>query len=274
MAEGAKGTATDVYVLVTGDAGAERLRLLDRVYGPFTRRLLHEAGIGEGKRVLDLACGIGAVSCWIASQVGVTGSVVAADVNPDQLVVAKSRCEKCEHLPVEYVDASAYATGFPEESFDLVHIRLLLCHLTEPEKVLREAYRLLKPGGALVCQDLQASAIFSHPSFPAYTRSIEIAKQTEVALGVDYDYGLRLPADAVDAGFQSVEVRIDHPAYLRGPEKRLWEHTFMEAVPTFLRCGVASEDELSALGEEMRQIAEDEHVLIGQWGLPAVIARK
>jgi cyclopropane fatty-acyl-phospholipid synthase-like methyltransferase len=50
--------------------------------------MLLDAGLGEGSRVLDLACGIGANSCWLASQVEFTGKVIAGDVNPDQLVVA------------------------------------------------------------------------------------------------------------------------------------------------------------------------------------------
>src|SRR5580698_3585230 len=147
LTDGAKGTASDVYALDTGDAGAARLRLLDRVYGTSTRRLLREAGLGKGSRVLDLACGIGAVSCWLAGEAGATGQVVAGDVNPDQLVVAKWHCAKCDHpAPIQYIETSAYATGLPAESFDIVHVRLLLCHLTDPEKVLDEARRLLRPG--------------------------------------------------------------------------------------------------------------------------------
>jgi ubiquinone/menaquinone biosynthesis C-methylase UbiE len=102
MAEGAKGTASDVYLLDVGEAATARLRLLDQVYGASTRRML------------DLACGIGAVSCWLASQVGGAGKVIAGDVNPDQLVVAKWHCAKCEHpAPIEYTEANAYDTGLP-----------------------------------------------------------------------------------------------------------------------------------------------------------------
>jgi len=274
MVEGAKGTASDVYLLGTGDAAAERLRLLDKVYGPSTRTMLRDAGLREGMRVLDLASGIGAVSCWLATQVGPTGSVIAADVNPDQLVVAKWHCAKCEHLPIDYIEASAYETGFPAESFDLVHIRLLLCHLTDPARVLREVYRILKPGGVLVCQDIKVSSVFCSPESPVFTRANAAAAELGKALGVDYDYGVRLPADAVDAGFSSVEVRLTQPAYLRGPEKRLWEISLAEAAPVILRSGVSSVEELESVLAEMRRLAEDERVLIAQWCLPGVIAVK
>lgn len=274
MSEGAKGTASDVYVLDTGEAAAERLRLLDKVYGPFTRKMLLDAGLREGTCALDLACGIGTVSCWVASQVGPTGSVIAADVNPDQLVVSKWHCAKCAHLPIDYIEASAYSTGLDSESFDLVHMRFLLCHLTEPARVLSEAYRLLKPGGVLVCGDLRISSLFCSPESAEFTRSVDYARATGKALGVDYDYGARLPVDALDAGFRAVDVQLAQPAYLHGPEKRLWEHTLAEAVPVIVRAGVATEDELTRTLEEMRRLAEDERVLIAQWCMPGVIAVK
>jgi ubiquinone/menaquinone biosynthesis C-methylase UbiE len=275
MAEGAKGTNSDAYILDVGKAGADRLKLLDQVYGASTRRMLLEAGVGQGSHVLDLACGIGAVSCWLASQVGNTGKVIAGDVNPDQLVVAKGHCSRCEHpAPVEYIEANAYDTGFPSQSFDIVHARLLLCHLTEPEKVIAEAFRLLKPGGALVCQDLMLSSIFCHPPNAAYTRWVALGHATGDKLGVNYDFGMRLPAAAQKAGFRSLQVHLDQPAYLRGPEKRLWEYTFAEAVPVVVRTGVATESELKGLLEEMRETAADESVLIAQACLPGIIATK
>lgn len=275
MPEGAKGTASDVYVLDVGESGAARLRLLDQVYGASTRRMLLEAGLGEGSRVLDLACGIGAVSCWLASQVGATGKVIAGDVNPDQLVVAKWHCAKCEHpAPIEYMEANAYDTGLASESFDIVHMRLLLCHLTDPVRVLAEAYRLLKPGGTLVCQDLRLSSIFCSPESQAYARWVELGLATGAKLGVDYNFGVRLPAATTKVGFRSTQIHLEQPAYLRGPEKRLWEHTFAEAVPVMMRTGVATEDELKGLLKETHELAEDETVLIAQACLPGVVAVK
>jgi ubiquinone/menaquinone biosynthesis C-methylase UbiE len=273
--DGARGTGGDVYALETGDAGAARLRLLDVVYRAGTRQLLYDAGLRPGCHALDLACGVGRVSCWMAGEVGLDGHVVAADVNPDQLVVAKWHCAKCQnHEPIDYVEASAYETGFPSESFDLVHMRLLLCHLVEPAKVLAEALRLLKPGGALVCQDLHISSLYCFPESAAYARMIEHCLAMGRVLGVDYNYGLQLPVAAKQAGFSQVEVRLNQPAYLCGEEKRLWEHTFAEVAPAIARAGVASKTELDRLLAEMRAFADDENTLIAQGSLPGVIARK
>jgi ubiquinone/menaquinone biosynthesis C-methylase UbiE len=273
--DGARGSVSDVYALETGDAGAARLRLLDLVYRAGTRQMLFDAGLRPGCHALDLACGVGMVSCWMAGEVGLDGRVVAVDVNPDQLVVAKWHCAKCQnHEPIDYVEGSAYDTGLPSQSFDIVHMRLLLCHLVEPAKVLVEAYRLLKPGGSLVCQDLHMSSLYCFPASPAYASMVEHGLATGRILGVDYNYGLRLPVAAKEAGFSEVEVRLNQPAYLRGEEKRLWEHTFAEVAPAIARAGVASKAELDRLLAEMRACADDENVLIAQASLPGVIARK
>jgi SAM-dependent methyltransferase len=275
MADGAKGTAGDVYVLDTGGNAAERLRLLDDVYGAFTRQLLILAGVGPGKRVLDMACGVGTISCWLAGRVGSAGSVVAADVNPDQLVVAKGYWNECKDLqPIEFIEASAYDTGLPSESFDIVHCRLLLCHLTRPEDALREMHRVLKPGGILVSQELRLSNTFCYPDSPAYTQSVLFSLDAGRRMGVNYDYGVELPAAVMHAGFQSPEVRVDLPAFLRGPGKRMWEQTYAEAIPVIAGTGVSHEDELLDLLEEMRTVAADERVLIAQWALIGVVAKK
>jgi hypothetical protein len=94
------------------------------------------------------------------------------------------------------------------------------------------------------------------------------------AIGVDYNFGLRLPVAAREAGFSNVDVRLNQPAYLRGEEKRLWEYTFVEVAPAIVRTGCASIEELDELLAEMRKCANDESTLIAQACLPGVIARK
>ena len=58
------------YVLATGEAAANRLRILHSVYGPGARRVLIEAGIRPGMRVADLGSGTGMVTQLLAELVG------------------------------------------------------------------------------------------------------------------------------------------------------------------------------------------------------------
>jgi SAM-dependent methyltransferase len=275
MAAISQAAVGDDYVLKTGDSGAERLRLLDKVYGASTRRILLEAGLKPGMHALDMACGVGTVTCWIAEQVGPGGRVVGADVSPDQLAVAHSTWAACEGLPpVEFIEANVYETGLPAESFDLVHTRLLLCHLNRPEDAIREFYRVLKPGGVFVCSDLYLSGTLSVPPSPAWTRSIEVAHALGRNIGVDYDSGLKLAARMLETGFRSPEVSMDAPSYMRGREKRLWELTFAEAGPAIVRAGAATAQEMDELVGQMKIEAEDETTVMVQYPLLCAWAPK
>jgi SAM-dependent methyltransferase len=149
------------YALATGEAAANRLRILHNVYGPGTRRVLLESGLEEGMRVADLGCGVGIVSALLAELVGSRGQVVGIDANAAQLAEARRRFGVGTN--VRFIEASATDTGLPPGSFDLVYCRFLLIHLPEPHRALREMYALLKPGGILVCEDGDLTACGSEP---------------------------------------------------------------------------------------------------------------
>jgi SAM-dependent methyltransferase len=197
-------------------------------------------------------------------------------VNPAQLVVAKWHCAKCEHpAPIEYMETNAYDTELASRSLDIVHMRLLSCHLTDPLKVLAEAYRLLKPGGALVCQDLKLS---KHLLLSGVF-CLRALRSTRPRRGSQARSGLRFRCAIAGRGCRSgLSIDPDTSGAARlfgaGREKRLWEHTFAETVPVMVRTGVAIEDELKGLLEEMRETAKDESVFIAQACLPGVVAVK
>lgn len=73
-------SAKGEYVLATGSAAANRLRILHSIYGPGARQLLLNAGIKPGMRVADLGCGVGMVTQLLAELVGRTGEVSAGSM--------------------------------------------------------------------------------------------------------------------------------------------------------------------------------------------------
>jgi ubiquinone/menaquinone biosynthesis C-methylase UbiE len=164
------------YILATGEQAAERLFLLNEIFGPGTRELLLVAGISPGMCVVEIGCGTGLVSLWMAQVVGAGGSVTAMDVSNDQLRVAERNAAAAGATNVTFRAASAYDTRLPRQSFDLVYSRFLMCHLTEPLKALAEMRRLLKSGGVLVCEDHDDGGIFTEPPTRAYKRLVEISE--------------------------------------------------------------------------------------------------
>src|SRR5256885_13628715 len=115
-----KTTCTGAYALATGEAAADRLRILHRVYGPGSRRVLLVAGLRRGMRVADFGCGVGMVTAQLADLVGPQGHVVGVDVSGAQIAQARVRVSCCG-TNASFVEASATDTGLPPESFDLVY---------------------------------------------------------------------------------------------------------------------------------------------------------
>jgi ubiquinone/menaquinone biosynthesis C-methylase UbiE len=157
-----------IYALGHSTAEIQRLKNQGAMLRPITKRLLREAGIGAGMRVLDLGCGAGDVSMLAAELVGPVGSIVGIDRNQEVLEVAKERAQEAGLQQISFVQASveAFATCEP---FDLVVGRYILIHQAKPVELLRNAARLLRPGGVLAFHEVRlADEIESFPRVPLW----------------------------------------------------------------------------------------------------------
>jgi SAM-dependent methyltransferase len=139
----------------------ERLAVLAGNYDPATFRLLEGCGVARGWRCAEVGPGSGSAAAWLADAVGPEGSVVAFDIDISHLdhLVRRSNVEVRQH------DIVAERIG--EASFDLVHTRLVIEHLPEPERLLEMLAEAVWPGGLLVveCTDMLATAA-ADPSDP------------------------------------------------------------------------------------------------------------
>jgi SAM-dependent methyltransferase len=257
-----KNSSRKDYILATGDSAIVRLRLLDEIFGPATQEFLTTIGLRRGWRVADIGCGIGLVALWIAEQVGRDGWVSAVDLSFEQLRVAKSNAAVAGLKNISFHQASAYKTGLPANSFDLVCSRFLMCHLTRPVDALKEMGALLKKGSVLACEDCDDSSIVTDPPTRAYTRLVEISQALDAKRGLDSNVGLKLHRLFREAGFRSPNISLKQMAISRGPAKQFWEMTLREAAPAIIEAGAASGEELDAICGEMLDIARDETTLV------------
>src|SRR5262245_18444354 len=247
------------YALATGEAADNRLRILQDVFGPGTRRLLLAAGLRPGMRVADVGCGVGMVTAELAEVVGPDGHVVGIDASSDQIARARARSNG-RGATVSFVEASATDTGLPRESFDLVYNRFLLIHPADPEGALREMRALLKPGGILVCEDGDLTASGSAPP-SALGAFADLWGRLGPRRGVDYTLGRRLFQMVAAAGFPAPEVTFNQPVLARGEGKRLLELSVAEAGPAFVDAGLITAGELRHTLAEMRALAADDSVV-------------
>jgi ubiquinone/menaquinone biosynthesis C-methylase UbiE len=258
---GNQASVGDRYVLETGELGAKRLSLLNQVYGDATRSLLGTAGVAAGSHVVDFGCGTGNVSMEIAKLVGANGSVTGVDASPDQLAIGRSQATTNGLTNVKFVESSVYGTSLPESHFDFAYARLILCHLQRPLDALREMLRILKPGGTLICEDLDISSLQTYPITTAYQRVVELSLQLADQRQVSYCRGRELPSLLVSLGY-SPTVRVFQPAFLQGEVKRVWEYTFLEASPNIVEAGLATQNEIDSLADELSRIALDASITV------------
>jgi SAM-dependent methyltransferase len=133
------GSAPEVY---------ER-ELVPAVFGPWAPRVVGLADLHPGDCVLDLACGTGVVARTAAKEVGEHGAVVAADLNPGMIALARS-LPAPRGAAVEWREADAGALPFADQAFDAVLCQLGLQFFADRSTAAREMYRVLRPGGRVV----------------------------------------------------------------------------------------------------------------------------
>ncbi|MSU89837.1 methyltransferase domain-containing protein [Rhodobacteraceae bacterium 2CG4] len=132
-----------------------------------------EAGVQAGDRVLDVACGTGALTLAAARIAGPSGAVVGLDANPDMLAVARRKPAN-----IEWLEGTAEALHLPDNSFDAVVSQFGFMFFEDKPKALTEMMRVLKPRGRLavaVCD-----AVENSPGYGAFALLLDRLFGTEV----------------------------------------------------------------------------------------------
>lgn len=233
----------DKYVLPTGGKDAERLDVIHEVYGPISIRGLEAAGMEGVRRAADIGCGTGTMSRWLAERMGEGSKVDAIDISEDQLAVARMTQPAAGSGTITYSLASAYEPKLPNAHYDIVFVRLVLCHLKEPDQAVAAMAKLLKPGGRLVIVDMDMYSFLAMPPSEHYQRWLEVARAHQHNIGVDYAVGTRLHELLSGSGLATTFLAADQPIYNGGSGKHLWENTWRNALPYVVKAGSATTTE-------------------------------
>jgi ubiquinone/menaquinone biosynthesis C-methylase UbiE len=175
-------------------------RLLDSGYRRRIQppsQLIERSGIKKGMHVLDLGCGSGAFTPYIAHTVGEKGKVYALDIQADMLKQLEGKLAKPENRDIEnikVIEGNAYELPFDGGSLDLVNMVTVLQEIPDRNKALHEVKRVLKPGGLFAVTEL-----FPDPDYPW--------KSTTIKLGEDAGFTV----DKVSGNFFNYTVRFRKP---------------------------------------------------------------
>jgi ubiquinone/menaquinone biosynthesis C-methylase UbiE len=115
------------------------------------------SGITIGQRVLEIGCGSGGFTTFVARAVGPNGHVEALDIQESMLSQLEKKLALPENQDIQNITlhkASAYELPFEDEILDLVYMITVLPEIPDQHRALQEIMRVLKPGGILAVSEL------------------------------------------------------------------------------------------------------------------------
>jgi arsenite methyltransferase len=160
------------------------------------------ADLSEGETVLDLGSGAGADVLISARRVGPTGRAIGLDMTDEMLALARANAEQAGVPNVEFLKGYLEDMPLPDAAVDVVISNCVINLSADKGTVIREAARVLRPGGRFAVSDVIADSDMDEATradMAAWTGCIAGAL-TEA----DFSTVLR------DAGFEDVEVRETH----------------------------------------------------------------
>src|SRR5215469_135284 len=156
------------------------------------------AQLNPGETVLDLGSGGGIDVLLSARRVGHTGKAYGLDMTDDMLDLARENQQKAGVCNVEFLKGEMENIPLPENSVDVIISNCVINLSADKDSVLREAFRVLKPGGRFAISDVVVRG-----DVPA-----EIKRNVELWCGCiagalkDSEYHAKL----AQAGFESIEI--------------------------------------------------------------------
>ena len=175
---------TETFQLTLEQAKAYDDLFVPALFGQWAPQLVSCARVASGQRVLDVACGTGAVARTAVDTVGPQGRVVGVDLNPAMLEVARS-----SRPDLEWFQGDAEDLPFETDSFDAALCQSALFFFPEPFRAVREMARVVGPGGIVAIQTYAAL-----PEQPAYGPFMDVVarhagQEARILLGTYWSQG-------------------------------------------------------------------------------------
>ncbi len=120
-------------------------------------KVIQRSGIQKGMQVLEVGCGSGAITTFVARAVGNKGNVYALDIQPEMLQQLENKLSQPENkdiINIKLIESSAYDLPFDDNSLDLVFMVTVFGEIPDHNKALQEIKRVLKPGGILAITEM------------------------------------------------------------------------------------------------------------------------
>jgi len=255
-------TESDEYVWGTTLTEQQRLLKQTELYEPEANWLLEKLDIEASWRTVDVGCGPLGILDLLAGRVG-SGEVIGLELEPHLVDMARKLITQRHLNNVRVVQGNANTSALPQESFDLVHERLLLIVVPEPQRVVAELVRLARPGGVVALEDVDVCSWICEPPHPAWTRLYSAFETIYREDGGDPYIGRRITGLLRSAGVEDVHShvhgRINGPGDFHQEQLLLFIDLFRTKIQAR---GLLTESELTDLSEQLRAHLADPGTLV------------
>ncbi len=206
-----------------------RLALMSRLLDPMHRRYIESLGVGPGARTLEVGCGNGSISAWLAERVAPDGRAVAMDLD---LSLVDVRAPGLELQQGDIVAGPVDPGGF-----DLVTARAVLHHVTDVDAAMRNLVASLAPGGSilLIEPDFLPVSVAEPPEVRAFWDGWLAWSRDQ---GIDYHVGRKLAPRLAALGLEQVAGTAETAVYNgASPWAVYWTETVTELRDVLVNSG-------------------------------------
>ncbi len=153
------------------------LERMNRFQEPEARALIADLGLPAGSTGLDVGCGVGLYTLWLAEAVGPKGRVVGIEPTTERVEAARELVGgRIDSGRLELRPGDATALDMKPGSFDWLWCGDVLHHIVETEAALREFRRVVRPGGRIIVKESQVLSAMFLPGHPELERRIQLAE--------------------------------------------------------------------------------------------------
>jgi demethylmenaquinone methyltransferase/2-methoxy-6-polyprenyl-1,4-benzoquinol methylase len=144
---------------------------------PEARALIADLRLPAGSRGLDVGCGVGLYTLWLAEAIGLRGSVVGIEPTAERVDAARALVGKrLDRGRIEFREGDGTALEATDQSLDWVWCGDVLHHILDTERALAEFRRVVRPGGRVIIKESQVVSAMFLPGHPELERRIQLAE--------------------------------------------------------------------------------------------------
>lgn len=237
-----------------------------RFFSYFGKKLVEFGGLKKGSKILDVACGRGAILFPASEAVTESGEVIGIDISRQMVQQTRNEIVKQGITNAQVLEMDAENLEFPESSFDFVICSLGLFFLPDLERALTGFYRVLKPGGYFLAStfkkrnekdDLSRKRDKLNESFKDRLKPIPEAKT------ISMNTASEIKGELSKSGFGNLEITAKRKTFYFRNEDEYWQAAWSHGVRGFFeRMG---DDVLAKYKKQVIELILDE---VTEKGIP------